>query len=71
MEEVVVSFRVPVELKRELYRALGEAQARKGERVEIKRVAAKAIALAIADLRGELPSECNAAAEKLLVSVRG
>ncbi len=65
--EVVVSFRVPAALKRELYRAVGEAQARTGRKVELKQVGAMAVALAVAYLREQLPEECVQPAKQLLV----
>ncbi len=64
--EVVVSFRVSKSLKRELYRAVGEVQARHGEKLELKKVGSMAIALVIAYLRGQLPSNCTAPAEEIL-----
>lgn len=67
MSEVVVSFRVPEALKRELYRAVGEAQARTGQKVELKQVGALALAYAIKHLRGELPAVCSEAANEVLV----
>ena len=69
MGEVVVSFRVPEALKRELYRAVGEAQAREGRKIEFKRVGSIAIALAVAYLRGELPEECIEPATTILEPV--
>ena len=75
MGEVVVSFRVPEALKRELYRAVGEAQAREGRKVEFKRVGALALAYAIAHLRKLLPDECTNPAtsilDELVETVRG
>ncbi|MEB3861481.1 MAG: hypothetical protein GSR84_04585 [Desulfurococcales archaeon] len=74
MGEVVISFRVPEALKRELYRAVGEAQARSGEKIELKQVGSMAVALAIAYLREELPAECTKPAAKQLLAagpVRG
>ncbi len=66
MAEVVISFRVPEALKRELYRAIGKAQARSGKKIELKHVGSIAVALAIAYLREELPDECTKPAKELL-----
>lgn len=71
MAEDVISFRVPEALKRELYRAVGEAQARSGEKVALKQVGKIAIALAIAYLREELPSDCIKPAEDIVSGIKG
>ena len=72
MGEVVISFRIPEALKRELYKAVGEAQARSGEKIELKQVGSIAVALAIAYLREELLAECTEPAKQLLaVGARG
>ncbi len=60
------SFKVSEALKREFYKAMGEAQARSGSRVEIKDVAARGLAYAIAELRGRMPRQCKEAADEVL-----
>ena len=67
----VVTLKVPEDLRSELYRAIGEAQARDGRRVYMKELAVVMVKFAIAYLRNEIPRECLEVLETEQVNARG
>ncbi len=58
MGKVVVTLKVPRDLRSELYRAIGEVQARTGQRVYMNEIAEAIIKILIHYLRGDLHPAC-------------